>query len=80
MNAHQVLREIGRINISQTTAIIVKETQHDDQPFVDLRLYFADDNGDFRPTKKGLHLSRIKFLELLNDVLIPYVHQLIQKG
>lgn len=64
------LKEIGVIGIDQNGEAVVKEpifiklSSYKNSKFLDIRKYY-EENGEWKPTKKGITLSK----DQLNDLL-----------
>jgi len=52
------------IDKSETERIRVGINEYKDRKYVDIRIYYEDDTGDWRPTKKGITLPPDRVSEL----------------
>ncbi len=57
---------IGEIQKNTTEKIRVSKESYKGHDFIDVRVYYEDDNGEWRPTKKGIAISPDKVDELIN--------------
>ena len=60
---------IGEIQKNQKEKIIASINEFKGNTFVDLRVHYDDDSGEYKPTKKGLAVSSKNIdgvIELLN--------------
>jgi hypothetical protein len=62
---------IAEIEKNATERIRVAVTEYKGHKFVDCRVYYEDDKGEWRPTKKGI---------ALNSETIREVIEALQKG
>lgn len=53
------------INKSDDIIIRISENEYQNRKFIDVRQFYKDSEGEFRPTKKGVTFS----LDLLEDVI-----------
>lgn len=61
---------IGEIQKNATEKIRVSISEYKGHKFIDVRVYFEDDSGEWKPTKKGITVSKDnvdKLVELLNE-------------
>jgi hypothetical protein len=65
------MEEIASIQKNAMEKIKIVITEYHGHTFVDCRVYFEDDQGEWRPTKKGI---------ALNDDIIDQVIQGLQKA
>jgi len=49
---------IGEIQKNTTEKIRVSLSEYKGHKFIDVRVYFEDDTGEWRPTKKGVAISK----------------------
>ncbi len=49
---------IGEIPKNSTERIRVSIAEYKGYTFLDVRVYYEDDNGEWRPTKKGITVSK----------------------
>ncbi len=56
---------IGEIQRNSMERIKVSVETYKDHTFIDLRTYFEDDQGEWRPTKKGITIQ----LDKIGDVI-----------
>ncbi|MBN1197183.1 MAG: transcriptional coactivator p15/PC4 family protein [Candidatus Aminicenantes bacterium] len=54
---------IGFLDLSATQKLIFSVSQFRNRDYLDIRTWFQDQSGEWKPTKKGIHLN----LELFND-------------
>lgn len=54
-----------KIHKTDSQIIRISEQEYQEHKFIDVRQYYLDDNGEFKPTKKGVTFS----LDLLEDVI-----------
>ena len=53
------------INKTDDIIIRISENEYQDHKYIDIRQYYKDDNGEFKPTKKGITFPP----DLLEDVI-----------
>lgn len=61
---------IGEIPKNATEKIRVNLSEYKGYRFVDIRIYFADDSGEWKPTKKGVTITKDgldTLIKLLNE-------------
>ena len=61
---------IGEINKNPIEKIRVTISDYKNHRFLDVRVYFEDDSGEWRPTKKGIAISKDNLeplIKLLNE-------------
>jgi hypothetical protein len=56
---------IGEIQKNSTEKIRVSIESYKGHEFIDVRVYYEDDTGEWRPTKKGIAIAHDKVDELL---------------
>jgi hypothetical protein len=59
---------IGDIERSETEVLRVSAEEYKGRKYIDIRIYFANDEGEWKPTKKGVTIQPDKvdtFLELI---------------
>lgn len=57
---------IGEIQKNSTEKIRVTVSEHKGYKFLDVRVYYEDDSGEWRPTKKGITVSKDNIETLVN--------------
>jgi hypothetical protein len=57
---------IGEIERGETEVIRVSTAEYKGRKYVDVRIYFADDEGEWKPTKKGVTIQPDKVEEFLD--------------
>jgi hypothetical protein len=60
---------VARIAKNPTEEVRVSLTSYRGYDLVDIRVYFQDDRGEWRPTKRGVSLSVDSFAELREAIL-----------
>lgn len=64
---------LGEIQKNSVEKIRVSSTSYQGHSYIDIRVYFEDDQGEWRPTKKGVTISPsnvddvIKILKKVNN-------------
>lgn len=61
---------IGEIHKNSTEKIRVTLSEYKGYTFLDVRVYYEDDSGEWRPTKKGIAISKDNLeplIKLLNE-------------
>jgi hypothetical protein len=61
---------IGQVERSQTEVIRVSTEEFKGRSYVDVRIYFEDNEGEWKPTKKGVTINPDKLeqvIELLKE-------------
>jgi hypothetical protein len=61
---------IGEISKNSTERIRVSISEYRGYTFLDVRVYYEDDSGEWRPTKKGITVSKDNIeslIKLLNE-------------
>jgi hypothetical protein len=61
---------IGEIQKNTTERIRVSVSEYRGYTFLDVRVYYEDDNGEWKPTKKGITVSKDNIeslIKLLNE-------------
>jgi len=48
----------GTVYLSKSRMLIFQFKVWNEKPYVDMRIWFKDDDGNFRPTKKGIMIPR----------------------
>lgn len=59
---------LGEIQKNATEVIRVSRESFKNRDYLDIRIYFQNDEGEWKPTKKGVTLSPEKIDELI-DIL-----------
>ncbi|MGH8056282.1 MAG: transcriptional coactivator p15/PC4 family protein [Candidatus Entotheonellia bacterium] len=59
---------VARISKNPTEEVRISLTSYRGHELVDIRVYFQDDQGEWRPTKRGVSLSVDSFTELRDAV------------
>lgn len=62
--------QLGEVRKNSVELIRVIGTEYKGHRFVDVRVYYEDENGEYRPTKKGIALGPETIepvIELLRD-------------
>lgn len=59
---------LGEIIKNETEKLVIAEKEYKGRKYIDMRIYFLDDSGDYIPTKKGVTISP-KYLEALVKIL-----------
>jgi hypothetical protein len=60
--------QIGEIERTETEVVRVSTEEYKGRKYVDVRIYFANDEGEWKPTKKGVTIQPEKidlFLDLI---------------
>ena len=57
---------IGEIQKNSTEKIKVTLSEYKGYEFIDVRVYYEDDSGEWRPTKKGIAIAPDKVKELMD--------------
>jgi hypothetical protein len=52
---------IGHIEMNPTQQLVFSVSSFKGKKYVDIRTWFQDQTGEWKPTKKGIHLSVEKF-------------------
>ena len=52
---------IGFIDLSATQKLIFSISQFRKREYLDIRTWFQDQSGEWKPTKKGVHLNLAQF-------------------
>ena len=60
---------IGEIQKNKKEKIIISTNEYMGHKFIDLRIYFENDNGDYKPTKKGIAISPKIMKEVLEFII-----------
>ncbi len=61
---------IGEISKNSTEKIRVTVSEYKGYTFLDVRVYYEDDQGEWKPTKKGITISKDNLeplIKLLNE-------------
>lgn len=61
---------IGQVERSQTEVIRISTEEFKGRSYVDVRVYFEDNEGEWKPTKKGVTINPDKLeqvIELLKE-------------
>ena len=56
---------LGEIQKNSTEKIRVSTESYKDHEFIDVRVYYEDDTGEWKPTKKGVTIAPDKVDELV---------------
>ena len=48
---------LGKIEKDYFNALVIQKTEYKGKKFLDLREHYYDDNGELKPTKKGITLN-----------------------
>ncbi|WKZ17750.1 MAG: transcriptional coactivator p15/PC4 family protein [Candidatus Jettenia sp. CY-1] len=59
---------LGEIVKSETEKIVIAEKEYKGRKYIDMRIYFQGDSGDYMPTKKGVTFSP-KFIAAVVKIL-----------
>lgn len=59
---------IGQVERSQTEVIRISTEEFKGRTYIDVRIYFEDNEGEWKPTKKGVTINPDK-LEQVIDLL-----------
>jgi hypothetical protein len=57
---------IGEIERNETEVVRVSAEEYKGRKYVDIRIYFANDAGEWKPTKKGVTVSPEKMDEFMD--------------
>jgi len=57
---------IGEIQKSETEKICVQIQEYKGHKYIDCRIYFENETGEWIPTKKGLTLNRKTAVEMID--------------
>lgn len=57
---------LGEIQKNSTEKIRVTLSEYKGYQFIDIRVYFEADNGEWKPTKKGIAISPDKIDEIIS--------------
>lgn len=57
---------LGEIRKNTTEKIRVSKQLYKGYEFIDVRVYYEDDTGEWRPTKKGIAIAPDKINELIS--------------
>jgi hypothetical protein len=60
---------VGEITKNSNEKIRVNLAEYRGYKFIDIRVYFEDDNGEWKPTKKGVTVSKDNVDTLVNLLL-----------
>lgn len=55
------LINIGYLDLTPTQKLIFSISNFRGRKYIDIRTWFQDQGGDWKPTKKGIHFSTDKF-------------------
>ena len=67
-NEHHLIKEntpVIDISKNSITIIRIATREYNDKSFVDIRQFYKDDSGEYKPTQKGITLSPEKLSELI---------------
>ena len=56
----------GHIELNPTQQLVFSISSFKGKNYIDIRNWFQDQTGEWKPTKKGIHLSVEKFAEFKN--------------
>lgn len=56
---------LGEIERNPTEVLRISLENFKGRDYIDLRIYFQDDNGEWKPTKKGVTLSPDKIEDII---------------
>jgi hypothetical protein len=59
---------LGEIQKNSTERIRVSRRSYEGHEFIDIRIFFEDDTGEWKPTKKGITIAPDKVKKLV-DIL-----------
>lgn len=59
---------MGEIQKNSTEKIQVSTASYKGHDFIDIRIYFKDDAGEWRPTKKGIAIAPEEVDDLINFI------------
>ncbi len=65
-------KDIGKIRKNgkeDADRIMVKVAEYKGKPYADIRTYYMDESGDWRPTKKGVALHSVDQLDMAISLL-----------
>ena len=57
---------IGEIERSETETLRIENSNYKGRDFVSVRIYYLADNGEWRPTKKGITVKPDQIDELID--------------
>ena len=60
--------QIGEIGRTETEVVRVSVEEYKGRKYVDVRIYFENDEGDWKPTKKGVTIQPDR-LDLFMDLI-----------
>lgn len=60
---------VARITKNPTEEVRISLTSYHGYDLVDIRVYYQDDHGEWRPTKRGVSLSIDAFAELRDAIV-----------
>ena len=61
---------IADVQRSETEVIRISTREYKGVPYVDLRVFFKDKSGEYRPTKKGLTVRKEQIHEIAKAVCL----------
>lgn len=61
---------IADVQRSETEVIRISTREYKGVPYVDLRIFFKDKTGEYRPTKKGLTVRKEQIHEIAKAVCL----------
>jgi hypothetical protein len=69
------LINIGHLELTATQKLIFSISNFKGRKYIDIRTWFQDQAGDWKPTKKGIHFSTDKFqyFEKLSNIFSEIV-------
>ncbi len=57
---------IGFIDLSATQKLIFSVSRFRDRDYLDIRTWYQDQSGEWKPTKKGIHMNLELFADFQN--------------
>ena len=61
---------IGELDLGSTQKLLFSISSFRDKNYIDIRTWFQDQSGEWKPTKKGVHFNIDKFEDFENMVKI----------
>jgi len=56
------------IEKNNTTRVQIEQSEYHGQIYVDIRLFYLDKQGEYKPTRKGLTLTIDKWQEIIQEL------------
>jgi len=56
------------IEKNNTTRVQIEQSDYQGQGYIDIRLYYLDKDGEYKPTRKGLTLTIDKWQEIIQQL------------